>query len=229
MKGACFTDGEERPVEDSKLIVDITTKEHCNTADIDDEVEVETTQQQTRKTTNSYNLAFGKESGWEFGGGLNVGGSFFNTASAFLGIEGKRHKKKWNSQEESTAEERSLSQSYGVKATCITVPPKTKLTVRITTYVVTYKRKVKVVFSVPSTSRIPIYFRRNWLELLFLKCLGSSRALRLEYIDGFDLFQNQNEFQDLGYCIQFSVDSELSYVGETVELYKELTKLPPKP
>jgi len=76
VKGACFTDGEERPVEDSKLTVDITTKEHCNNANIDDVIEVEASQQQTRKMTNSYSLAFGKESGWEFGGGLNVGGSF---------------------------------------------------------------------------------------------------------------------------------------------------------
>ena len=223
VKGACFTDGEERPVEDSKLVVDITAKEHCNNTDINDVIEVATGQQQMRKVTDSYSLAFGKESGWEFGGGLNVGGSFFNTAGAFLGIEGKRHKKTWSRQEQSKVQERSLAQSYGVKATEITVPPKTKLTVRITTYVVTYKRRVKVVFSVPVTSRIPIYFRRYWLELL---CIEWKRFRRLKYVDGFDLFQNQNEFQDLGYCIQFSVDSELSYVGETVELYKELTKLP---
>ena len=221
-KGANFNN-DERPVVDSKLAVDITAKEHCNIGDTDDVMEVETSQEEKTKQKTSYTLGFGKESGWEFGGGLKIGASFFNTASAFLGIEGKRNKSKWRSQEETIERERELAQTYGVKATEITVPPKTKVAVTITTYAVTYKLKVKVIISVPATSSIPFYYRRTG----GLNCCGGGGRMRGE-ITAAELFQDQNEFQDLGYCIQFRKESELSYVGETVELYKEETKLPPR-
>ena len=219
---------QERPNEDSRLIIDITAKEHCNTGETDDVIEVETSQEETKRVTNSYTLAFKKESGWEFGGGLKVGGSFFNTAGAFLGIEGKRNKSIWQSQEQKNEEERALSQSYGIKATKITVPPRTKVAVTITTYAVTYKVKVKVIVSVPATSYIPFYYKKYICNLL---CSCLRRRCKSQRYFGFitaqELFKNQNEFQDLGYCIQFTAESVLSYIGETVELHKELKKLQP--
>ena len=226
-KAAYFHD-QERPKEDSRLIIDITAKEHCNTGETDDVIEVETTQEETKRVTNSYTLAFGKESGWEFGGGLKVGASFFNTAGAFLGIEGKRKKSSWKSQEQKGEEERALAQSYGIKATKITVPPKTKVAVRITTYAVTYKVKVKAIVSVPATSYIPFYYKKYICNLL---CSCQRRRCTskryIGYIFAQELFQNQNEFQNLGYCVQFTTESVLSYIGETVELHKELKKWQP--
>ena len=88
-----YCNNEEHPKEGSKLIIDIATKEHCNCGYTDnDKIEVETSNSERQRVMNSYTLSFSKESGWGFGGGLKVGGSFFNTASAFLGIEGNYKK-----------------------------------------------------------------------------------------------------------------------------------------
>ena len=226
-KSAYFND-EERPKEVNKLIIDITAKEHCNTGGLNDVVEVETSQKETSRVTNSYTLAIGKESGWEFGGGLSVDASFFNTAAACFGIEGKRNKNKWESQAQSGERERALAKSYGVKATEITVPPRTKLAMRITTYAVTYKVKVKVVISAPVTSYISFYYTRSDERFRIPCCGGRTNQRRsFGYVTAFEMFRNQKDFQDLGHCIQFKVDSELGYVGETVELHKEMTELPP--
>ena len=214
----------ERPAEESRIIVDITSKEHCNTGTKDDVFEVETGQEETKKEGKSYALSFGKESGWEFGGGASIGASFFNTASASLNLQGQRTKSKWTSEEYSTTKERSLSQSYGVKATQITVPPNHKVTVRITTYAVTYKLTVKSVFIIPSTSKIPFYYKKG-LGKLFCPGAGPT-CRRFGTITAHELFQNQNEFQDHGSYMEFTKDAELSYIGEAVEMHKDVTKWP---
>lgn len=213
-------DKNQRPVEVSRVIVDITAKEHCNTGTIgNDTMEVTTDQQETRSEKKSYSLSFGKQSNWEFGGGLNIGASYFNTASASIGIQGKRSKGKWKSEEEGKEEERVMSQSYGVKASEIKVPPMTKVTVEITTYAVTYKLPVRSVFSAPVSSYIPFYYK-GWLGNLC--CAGAGPTFRkFGYVTATELFQLQNNFCNLGYCVQFTKDSELSYVAETVEMYKK--------
>ena len=216
-----YCNNEERPKEDSKLIVDIATKEHCNSGYTDnDEIEVQTSNFESERVINSYTLSFSKESGWGFGGGLKVGGSFFNTASAFLGIEGNYKKNTSESKETKSEKERELSQLYGIRATKVTVPPRTKVAVRITTYAVTYKVNVNVKVSIPITSHIPFYYKKS-CSLCCCKKIG--------YVTAQELFPpDQKNVINLGYCIQYNAQSVLSYVGETVELYKEETKLPRK-
>jgi len=92
--------------------------------------------------------------------------------------------------------------------------------VTITTYVVTYKLRVNAVISAPVTSYIPFYFRR-----IGNNCCGGRSNPIFGYVTAYELFQNQEGFQDLGYCVQFKKEAELSYVGETVEFYKEMKKL----
>ena len=211
-----------RPVEDSRIIVDISAKEHCNFGNDVDKVEITTNKEETRSEKKAYSLSFGKQSGWEYGGGLNIGASFFNTASASLGISGKRTKGKWKSEEEDKEEERSLSQGYGVVGK-IEVPAKTKASVKITTYAVTYTTNVKIVISAPSTSYIPFYYKK-YLGNLF--CAGGGSCCRkFGFVNARELFQNETEFQDLGHSVQFTRDSQLSYIGEVVEMYKEETPL----
>ena len=220
-KGANF-DKNKRPDEVDRIIIDITAKEHCNYGSEKDTIEVETKQEEKKTQKKSYSLSFGKKSGWEFGGGLNVGASFFNTASASIGIQGKLTKDKWKSQEETKEEERTLGQTYGVTGE-ITVPPKTKVTVRITTYAVTYKVRVKVVFSVPATSYIRFYYKSYLGNLC---CAGAGPTFRkLGYLTPQELFKNQNDFEDLTYCVQFTRDSDVSYIGETAEMTKKEDEL----
>ena len=107
---------------------------------------------------------------------------------------------------------------YGVTGT-IKVPPQMKTTVMITTYAVTYKLNVTAVISAPPNSYIPFYFSRR------SGCCGIGSRRALGYITARELFQDQNEFQDLGYCVQFTVHSHLSYIGEVAEMYKQETPL----
>lgn len=211
-----------RPVEDSRIIVDITAKEHCNLGSDVDHVDITTSKEETRSQKKSYALSFGKQSGWEYGGGLNIGASFFNTASASIGISGKRTTGKWRSEEEGREEERSLSQRYGVVGR-IEVPAKTKVSVKITTYAVTYKIDVKIAISAAATSYIPFYYK-NYLGSLF--CAGGGSCCRkFGFITARELFQNETEFEDLGNFVQFTRNSQLSYICEVAEMYKEETPL----
>jgi len=215
-KGSQFNP-KDVPTEDGRIIVDITAKEHCNYGTKEDEIMIVTSQEETRKEKNSYSLSFGKESGWEFSGGFNIGASFFNTASSFIGIEGKRTKGKWKSEEQSREEERSLSQLYGVTGT-IKVPPQHKTVVTITTYAVTYKLNVKSVFSAPATSSIPFDFKSSG-------CCGLTSRRVPGYVNARELFQNENDFEDLGYRVQFTVRFQLSYISEVAEMRKKETPL----
>ena len=216
-KGTPFNPND-KPRPESKVIVDISAKEHCNYGTKEDEIMIVTTKEESTKENKSYSLSFGKESEWQFGGGLNIGASFFNTVSSTFGIEGKRTKGKWESETQSAGNERSLSQVYGVTGT-IKVPPQMKTVVTITTYAVTYKLNVKAVISAPPNSYIPFYYSRS------SGCCGMSSRRALGYITARELFQDQNEFRDLGYCVQFTVHSHLSYIGEVAEMDKRETPL----
>lgn len=220
-KGTTFNPNDI-PTEDGRTVVDITAKEHYNLGKHEDSIKIETTKKQKQKQKKSYSLSFGKQSGWEFGGGLNIGASFFNTASASIGIQGKRTKEKWKSEEDDKEEERSLSQTYGVTGK-ITVPSNTKVTATITTYAVTYKLNIKAVISVPSTSSIPFYYK-SYASNLF--CAGAGATCRkLGQITPSELFQNENDFQDLKYAVQFTKECQLSYIAEVAEVTKEETPL----
>ena len=216
-------DENERPKPVSRIIVDITAKEHCNTSTRKDTIEITTGQEKRRSEKKSFSLSFGKQTNWEFGGGLDIGASYFNTASASIGIQGKRSSGTTKSQEEGKEEERVLSKTYGVKAGEIEVPPMTKVTMEIVTYAVTYKLNVKSVFSAPANSYIPFYYK-GWLGNLC--CAGAGPTFRkFGYITAPELFQFEDNFCNLGYCVQFAKASELSYIGETVEMYKKEEKL----
>ena len=218
-KGTTFN-RDDPPEEHSRIIVDISAKEHCNYGTKEDEVMVVTSKQEARTQKKSYSLSFGKQSEWQFGGGFNIGASFFNTASTSIGISGKRTKGKSTSEQESKEEERELSQTYGVTGT-IKVPPRTKAVMKITTFAVTYKLNVKTVISAPSTSYIPFYYRGSG-------CCGLTRPQRFGYITARELFQYEANFQDLGYAVQFAKDSQLSYISEVAEMCKEEIRLKEK-
>ena len=170
-------DENQRPKAVSRIVVDITAKEHCNTGTSEDKMEVVTGQEERRSEKKSCSLSFGKQSNWEFGGGLNVGGSFFNTARLYLSefkgssqVANQEHKKKVKKKNVAM-----LSQTYCVKAGDLTVPPKTKVTVEIITYAVTYKLPVKAVISAPSNSYVPFYYK-GWLGNLC--CAGAGPTFR---------------------------------------------------
>jgi len=213
----------QRPKQVARSIVDITAKEHKNTGDDVDEVEIYNNQVETRKERKSYSLSF--EKGWEFGGSLNVGASFFNTVGAggaSLGLGGSA-KRTTNALEKLTKqEERSLSQQYSMTGK-IKVPPRTALTVTITTYAVTYKITINTVFTTPTTNAIPFFYKSRCSKLF---CAGTGPTCRSSgFITAEELFRSEPNFKVAGDDVTFTRETDLSYLGETIQMYKTETPL----
>ena len=209
---------EEPPQEVTRQVVDISAKEHVNYGTEEDEVEVLNNQEETRTEHKSYSLSF--EKSWEFGGNIDVGASFFNAfgvGGPSIGLGGSVKRTKKTFQDLTRQEERSLSQQYSLTGK-IKVPPKTKLSVTITTYAVNYKANLKAVFAVPMSNVIPFYYKSGLGKLC---CAGIGPTCRkLGYITAEELFQGQNEYSVDGGNITFSRETELSYLAETIEMYK---------
>ena len=209
---------DQRPKQVTRSIVDITAKEHKNTGNDIDEVEIYNNQVETRKEHKSYSLAF--EKGWEFGGSLNVGASFFNTVGAggaSLGLGGSAKRTKNTLEKFAKQEERSLSQQYSLTGK-IKVPPRTALTVTITTYAVTYKITINAVFTTPTINMIPFYYKSRCSKLF---CAGTGPTCRSTgFITAEELFGYETNFKVVGDEVTFTRETDLSYLGETIQMYK---------
>jgi len=209
---------DKPPQEVTRQIVDISAKEHVNNGTEEDEVEVLNNEEETRTEQKSYSLSF--EKSWEFSGNINVGASFFNAfgvGGPSIGLGGSIKRTKKTLQDLTKEEERSLSQQYSLTGK-IKVPPKTKLTVTITTYAVNYKANLKAAFAVSMSNVIPFYYKSGLGKLC---CAGiGPTCRRVGYITAEELFQGQNEYNVDGGNITFSRETELSYLAETIEMYK---------
>ena len=208
----------QRPKEVARSIVDITAKEHKNTSDIIDSVEIYNNKMESRKEHKSYSLAF--EKGWEFGGSLNVGASFFNiigVGGASLGLGGSAKRTKNKAETSTKQEERSLSQQYSMTSK-LQVPPRTALTATITTYAVTYKVTINAVFSTPTHNWIPLYYKSRFSKLF---CAGTGPACRSNgFITAEELFQHETDFTVVKDDVTFTRETYLSYLGETIQMHK---------
>ena len=103
----------ERPKEISRTVVDITAKEHVNKGAEPDTIEIINAQTEKRSQRKLYTLTFQK--GWEFGGSIDVGASFFNvlgTGGPSFGLAGFAKHSRTTTKEDTTEELRSLSQQY---------------------------------------------------------------------------------------------------------------------
>ena len=215
---------EERPKPVARSIVDITAKEHTNTSDGVDEVKISSNQKETRSEKKSYSLSF--EKSWEFGGSINVGASFFNivgAGGASLGLGGSAKRTTTKTEDSTGQEERSLSQQYGVTGD-VKVPPKTAMTMKITTYSVTYKATINAEFTTSRTNMIPISYKSRFAKLF---CIGDCSACRSTgFIAAEELFQYETNFNVNEKYVTFTRETDLSYLGETIQMYKTEKPLP---
>jgi len=212
----------ERPQEVSRAIVDITAKEHVNKGTEPDTIDINNTQTESRSQKKAYSLTF--EKNWEFGASVDVGASFFNilgSGGPSLGLGGSAKHSRTTTEDTTKEEERSLSQQYGVTGK-MTVAPKSKIKVEITTYTVNYKIGVRALFSAPATASIPIYYKKGIISRL-LCCSGTDTFCRKTgFITAEELFQMENDYyNENDTTITFAKDTELSYLCETVEMHKE--------
>jgi len=209
---------DQRPQQVAQSIVDVTTKEHRNTGIEDDEVLIYSNKVENKRGQKSYSLSF--EKGWEFGGTLNVGAPFFNivgTGGSSLGLGGST-KRVTNTFETLTKkEERSLSQQYSLTGR-IKVPPRTASTVKITTYAVTYNITTNAVFTTPTTNVIAFYYKSGCGKIC---CGGTGSVCRSNgFISAEELFRYENNFKVDQDEVTFTRETNISYLGETVQMCK---------
>lgn len=199
--------------------MDITAKEYVNLGNKDDEVEVLNSEEKNVTQHKSYSLSFEKK--WEFGGNINVGASFFNAIGAggsSIGLGGTIKRTKNAFKDSTQEEERSLSQQYSLTGT-ITVPPKSKLTVTISTYAVNYKVNLNAVFTSPVSNVIPFFYKSGLGKLC---CPGFGPTCRKwGFIFAQELFEGEKGFTFEGSTVTFSREADLSYLAETIEMFKE--------
>jgi len=212
----------ERPQEVSRAVVDITAKEYVNKGAEPDTIEI-LNAQESRPQKMAYSLSFQKD--WEFGPSIYVGASFFNLlgiAEPSLGLGESTKYGKTITNNTTKEEVHSLSQQYGVTEK-MTVAPRSKIKVEITTYTVNYKIGVRVAFGVSATTFIPIYYKSRLGSLL---CSGVGPACRkFGFITAEELFQMEDNYNNNNDMISFIKDAELGYLCETIEMHKEESPL----
>ena len=217
VKASSSGNQDELPYQVTRQVVDISSKEHVNYGIEDDEIEV-LSEENGQTEHRSYFLSF--EKSWEFSGKIEVGASFFNACGvgeSSVGLSNSRKRSITALQDFTRQEDHSLSQHYSLTGK-IKVPPKTKLTVTITTYAVNYKTNLKAAFVTPTSNVIQFYYKSGLGKLC---CAGiGPRGRKLGYVTAEELFQGQNEYSVDGGSINFCQETELSYLAETVEMHK---------
>lgn len=205
---------QARPQEVGRQVVDIDKKEHINKGDKPDTVKITSGKGKEESKCKNYQLNLGKT--WAFTGnfGLNVGAQFFNVASAgtSLGASITREKTTHESFQEGKTE--TLSQDYGIAET-LTVAPKSKMTAEITTYATTYEATTTVQVRMPASLSIPVRYRSALCHTLGINCTTIGQ------ITPHDLFGTETDYRvEHGY-VSFTLQSKLSYLGETAEFIKK--------
>lgn len=224
------------PVEKGRTIVDIDTKCHINDSikeleggddgesktkpdDWYDDFQITSKKSKGEVRTKSYSLEITKTTQKQIGGNLKIASpSFFNVAGGGiapeLGINANYSKLSSKSEKSEESRNETLTQEYEVVDT-LKVPPRTKVSVRITTYAVTYESEVKIQLTVDTKSGIPIKYRTPVLRLLGgLITAGGILTAK-------EIFANENDLTDDGANITFSRMSKVSYLGEEVEIVKD--------
>ena len=114
---------------------------------------------------------------------------------------------------ESDAKEEALSQEYQV-VDRLKVPPRTKVSAKITTFAVTYESKIRTKLTVDAQAFIPICYRTRFSQMLGGICTSVGR------LTAEDIFVNEDEYKSENGFVTFVRDGKISYLGEEVEITK---------
>ena len=216
-----FGDDEAVMLPDSKVIVDIDTKEYRNEGNVEDKVKINGQKSEKQKSSKNHQLSVGKTVGNTINFGLNA--SFFNIGGIGLGlgVGGSRTNEKREENKRGEENEEELGKEYGVN-TELQIPPKTKVVVRITTYSVTYRAEnVEVEVSAPKSALL----RVKLAPRKYFSCFFTNQV----FINTTDYLQSLNEegvIQEQEDMVYIRTTSHLSYLGEMTVVSrseKELT------
>ena len=222
-----------RPVQKSKTVVAIDSKTHsnCSTKHMEDgpqgtkkksddwydAFEITSRKSTGESKSKKYNLHLAKTSKYEVGGSLNIGAEFFNIVAG-VSVKGKYSKEKTKTEDHSESSEESLSQAYEV-VDILKVPPKTKAKAKITTYAVTYKCDTFTRITVDAKAYIEVIYATYFSNLLgkFLKSTG--------FVTAEDIFEGEDNYEEIDGNVTFTRDGEVSYLGEEIEIHKTIIPL----
>ncbi len=219
-----------KPVERARTVVNIDTKTHSNAAkkeledgsygpkkgdDWYDDFKITSKKSVDETRSKSYNLHLENTKSYSVGGDVSIKSpDFFNLAGFGVKGGGKYTSTKTTREKESKKTEESLSQSYEIVDT-LKVPPNTKVKAKITTYAVTHESTTVTRLTVDPKAHIKVRYC-SYFSKTFLGSFWKSDAL----ITAEDLFEDEETYEEIEENITFTRNSNMSYIGEEVEVHK---------
>ena len=221
-----------RPVEKARIVVNIDSKIHSNSAkkemedgtygpkksdDWYDDFQITSKKSSEESREKSYNLHLENTKSYSLGGNVSLSAGFFNLAGPGItpevGVKGKYATTKTQVEDQSEIEEEILSQAYEIVDT-LKVPPNTTVKAKIVTYAVTHESTTVTRLTVDPKAHIKVRYC-SFFSKTFLGGQWKSDGI----ITAEDLFSGE-ECEEIGENITFTRNSKVSYIGEEVEVHK---------
>ena len=221
-----FHDDQPEELDGSQVIIDVDRKVYENKGSDTDTVKVNSQKDEKHTSTKNYQLTVGQSRGNQFNVGGNVGldASFFNVGGVGVGVEAGYTRTNEKRGEQQYGEQRSaeLGKTYGAVAE-VKIPQKTKLTVEVTTYSLTYlAQRVQIEISAPSTARLLVYLES-------VPCCYSCGKPNFVYVHPSDFLRSLNETGEIqtddNGRVSIMSESRLTYLGEKTKISKIEEKL----
>ena len=226
VRPVCFHDDQPEEQDGSQVIIDVDRKVYENNGADTDTVEVKSQKDEKHTSTKNYQLTVGQSKGKQFnvGGEVGLKPSFFNVGGVGVDLKADYTRTNGKSGEQQYGERSSaeLGKLYGVTAT-VQIPPKTKLTVEVTTYSLTYlAQRVQIEISAPITARLLVYLES-------VPCCYSCGKSNFVYVHASDFLRSLNETGEIqtdeNGRVSIMSESRLTYLGEKTKVSKTEEKL----
>ena len=212
---------EREPREARRTIVDINMKEYTNHGETEvDETLVRISKKSSHSEGSRYNFSSTKGINWNIGGGIgaNIGATVMGlaTAGGSASLTANYGKQKSTTTEEETTKEASFEYCYEQEEK-IKIPPMTQLKAKIITYSMNYEQGYTLKVSLPSTSRIRMWYKTKCQQI----CCGK----RCGYISAGELLQSLPSYSEEDDKVSFLQSGTLSWNGEGSSINKVVEPL----
>ena len=217
-----------RPVEKGRAVVDIDSRCHANTAEVEDpdkkqsdsfdRFEIRSRKDAYETQSKKYRLELSSSTTKAVNFNLELSGAgFFNMAAPIApkgGIGGSYSRTEGTNMSVEQDKSEALSQGYEVIDTLM-VPSETKVKALITTWAVTYESTTVTEVSVDAKAKLPIHYRTK-----LSRKLGGVLTSKV-VVTAKELFRREWDYKCENEVVTFKRESKLSHLGEEVEIIKE--------
>ena len=209
---------DPRPTEASRAVVDITTKEFTNHCEKEvDESLVKVWKQNAGWTGSRYH--FSTTRGVYRGIGGDIGPQVIHLAiaggSTTVGI---------NASDPNNAIAKTEEQNFDFKYSHdekIMVPPMSRVKATITSHSVNYEQRYAILFTIPSSVKIPLSYKTSFQQMICCCCGCYSTG----FISTGQLCCTLPEFKDENGFVSFVQRGILSWIGEASTIVKDVETL----